>query len=97
MEKPSASSPTGSPGGEGAPPTSSRLARTGRFVASHPVGVVHALILALVTVVILQNLEPTSIDFLFWSIPEIPKLVILILAMFIGGGLWEIIRRLLFR
>jgi uncharacterized integral membrane protein len=98
MEKPSVSSPPRDPQGQGAAlRTPSRFSRAGRFIASHPVGVVHSLILALVTVVILQNLEPTSLDFLFWSIPEIPKLVILILAMFVGGALWEIIRRLLRR
>ncbi|MDH3212177.1 MAG: hypothetical protein OEM05_06805 [Myxococcales bacterium] len=77
--------------------SSSRLARSGRFVAAHPVGIAQGAILALVVVVVLQNLEPTTLDFLFWSIAEVPKLVILIVAMLLGGALWEIARRLFFR
>jgi uncharacterized integral membrane protein len=98
METPSASSPPNDPSDEGsAGRTPSRFARVVRFLASHPVGVVQSLILALIIVVVLQNLEPTSLDFLFWSIPEVPKLAVLIFAMFVGGALWEIIRRLLSR
>jgi len=80
--------------GDGAP---SLLTRAGRFVAAHPAGIGHTLLLVLVAVVVLQNLEPTSIDFLFWTVAEIPKLVILLLAMVVGGVLWEVIRRRLRR
>jgi len=67
------------------------------YVASHPAGVAQGLAYALLAVVILQNLEPTSIDLLFWSIPDIPKLVLILVAMLLGGVTWEVLRRMLFR
>lgn len=67
------------------------------FLARHPIGVLQVLFLALVTGVVLQNLEPTSIDLLFWSVPQLPKLVLLLAAMAAGGLVWEIMRRRLFR
>lgn len=75
----------------------SRTRSVGRFLVTHPVGVLQTLFFALVTVVVLQNLEPTSLDVLFWSIPGLPKLVLVLVAMAIGGLLWELLRRRLFR
>lgn len=98
MEEPSGSSPSSESKVEvGGDRATSSLKRLGRFIAAHPVGIGHALLLTLVAVVVLQNLEPTSIDFLFWTVAEIPKLVILLLAMVVGGVLWEVIRRRLRR
>jgi hypothetical protein len=68
-----------------------------RFVARHPSGVAQGLFVALLAIVVLQNLEPTSIDVLFWSVPSVPKLVLILGAMLAGGALWEIARRLLTR
>ena len=68
-----------------------------RFIGRHPAGVVQGLFVALLAIVVLQNLEATSIDILFWSVPELPKLVVILLAMLAGGLLWEIARRLLLR
>jgi len=84
-------------GPSAAPDRVSRTRAVGRFLVHHPVGVFQALFLALVTVVVLQNLEPTSLDVLFWSIAELPKLVLVLVAMAIGGLVWEILRRRLFR
>jgi uncharacterized integral membrane protein len=67
------------------------------FLARHPIGVLQTLFVALVAVVVLQNLEPTSIDLLFWSVPQLPKLALLLAAMAAGGLVWEIVRRLVFR
>lgn len=79
------------------PHRASRARSAGRFLVSHPVGVLQALFFALVTIVVLQNLEPTSLDVLFWSIPGLPKLVLVLVAMVIGGLIWEVVRRRLFR
>lgn len=75
----------------------SRLARAARFAFTHPVGIAHTILYVVVAIVVLQNLEPTKIDFLFWSIPEVPKLVVLLLAMLLGALLWELARRLIRR
>jgi uncharacterized integral membrane protein len=81
----------------GEPRRGSLPAGIGRFVARHPAGVVQGLFVALLAIVVLQNLEPTSIDVLFWSVPSLPKLVLILGAMLAGGALWEIARRLLTR
>ena len=51
--------------------------------------------LLLVVVFVLQNSEPTTIDFLFWSLPSAPKLVLILTGMVLGVLIWEISRRLL--
>jgi uncharacterized integral membrane protein len=79
------------------PRRGSLLAGIGRFVTRHPAGVVQGLFVALLTIVVLQNLEPTDIDVLFWSVASVPKLVLILGAMLAGGALWEIARRLLLR
>ncbi|HSA60291.1 MAG TPA: LapA family protein [bacterium] len=45
------------------------------------------LLLLLFLIVILQNVEPTQVDFLFWSLPAMPKLVLILLSMIAGAGL----------
>jgi uncharacterized integral membrane protein len=75
----------------------SRFAAFLGLLARHPIGLLQALFVALVTIVVLQNLEPTTLDVLFWSIPGLPKLVMLLAAMAAGGLVWEILRRRLFR
>ncbi len=71
------------------------LGGTLRFLGRHWRGLLRgAAVLALV-VVVLQNIEPTSIDVLFWSIHGVPKLVLLTVFMALGAALWEIGRRLL--
>jgi len=75
----------------------SAFARSMRFVARHPTGVIQGVFIALLAIVVLQNLEPTSIDLLFWSVPSLPKLVLILVAMLAGGVLWEIARRVISR
>jgi len=63
------------------------------FVARHPVGVAQVCVALLVVIVVLQNVEPTSIDVLFWSVARVPKLVLILASMVIGGLIWELLRR----
>lgn len=67
------------------------------FLGAHPVGVIWAVLLLLLLVVILQNVEPVRIDVLFWSLPFVPKLVLILVAMAVGGALTEGARMLLRR
>ncbi|MDX1407962.1 MAG: hypothetical protein R3330_07505 [Saprospiraceae bacterium] len=79
----------------------SRLARggktTGRWLVTHPVGALQILAVLLLAIVVLQNLEPTSIDILFWTLVNIPKLLLLLASMLAGGLIWELLRRGLLR
>ncbi|MGB2058231.1 hypothetical protein [Alcanivorax sp.] len=79
----------------------SRLARggktTGRWLVTHPVGALQILAVLLLAIVVLQNLEPTSIDILFWTLVDIPKLLLLLASMLAGGLIWELLRRGLLR
>jgi len=93
-ESPSTSQPPASvqaPGGGSVP------AGAWRFLSRHPLGVLQGVFLLLVLVVVLQNLEPTELDVLFWSIASVPKLALIFVAMLVGGLLWEILRRVLVR
>ena len=79
----------------------SRLARggktTGRWLVTHPVGALRILAVLLLAIVVLQNLDPTSIDILFWTLVDIPKLLLLLASMLAGGLIWELLRRGLLR
>jgi hypothetical protein len=79
---------SGGPGG-----AESSVARILGFVARNPGGVVQFALLLLVAIVILQNVESTSIDVLFWSVPALPKLVLIFVSMLVGAAAWELMRR----
>jgi uncharacterized integral membrane protein len=79
------------------PTQSSAFVRSLRFIGRHPIGLLQTLFALLVGIVVLQNLEPTSIDVLFWSMKSVPKLFLLLVSMLIGAATWEILRRLLRR
>jgi uncharacterized integral membrane protein len=70
---------------------------TGRWLVTHPVGALQILAVLLLAIVVLQNLEPTSIDILFWTLVDIPKLLLLLASMLAGGLIWELLRRGLLR
>jgi uncharacterized integral membrane protein len=91
-EPPAVQSPTGGEADRASP-----IVRSARFVGRHPAGVAQGFFIALLTIIVLQNLEPTQIDVLFWTVPGLPKLVLILVAMVAGGVLWEIARRLIFR
>ena len=63
------------------------------FVSRHPMGVAQACGVALLVIVVLQNVEPVDIDLLFWSVARVPKLVLILASMLAGGVLWELLRR----
>jgi len=75
----------------------SSLGRAVGFVGRHPTGILHAAFLTLVAIVVFQNLEPTSIDVLFWSWTGVPKLFLILISMIVGAAAWEIARRLIRR
>jgi uncharacterized integral membrane protein len=72
----------------------SRFRQIGQFIVRNPIGAAQFVFFALVAIVILQNLESTSIDVLFWSIAALPKLVLIFLSMVVGAIAWELARRL---
>lgn len=41
--------------------------------------------MAVLITFILQNAQPTTVHFLFWSLPEIPKLVLILASMLVGA------------
>jgi uncharacterized integral membrane protein len=43
-----------------------------------------------VLILILQNVEPTGIDVLFWSFASVPKLILILASMVLGVMVWEI-------
>ncbi len=79
----------GSGGGIG-----SRIRRVGQFIVEKPIATLQIVFFALVAVIVLQNLESTSIDVLFWTIAALPKLILIFLSMIVGAIIWELIRRL---
>jgi uncharacterized integral membrane protein len=85
------------PGGSAKTSSGGAFTRSLRFVTRHPLRVAQAVFFTLVGIVVLQNLESTSFDVLFWSIPTFPKLVLIFLSMGVGAVAWEIARRLLGR
>ena len=85
-ESPAGSEENGSSG--------SRIRRFGRSIIGNPIRTAQFVFFALVAVVILQNLETTSIDVLFWSVTALPKPVLIFLSMIVGAAAWELARRL---
>ena len=75
----------------------SALGRGVEFVVKHPIEIVRGVFFALVAIIILQNLESTSIDVLFWSVSTLPKLILICLSMLIGAATWELLRRWFWR
>jgi len=43
--------------------------------------------------VVLQNVEPTSVHVLFWKFAQLPKIVLILVSIALGGVLWEFSRR----
>jgi len=74
------------------PGSGSSFGRIVGFVGRHPSQVVQFVLFSLLAIVILQNVEPTSIDVLFWSIASVPKLLLIFLSMLVGAASWELLR-----
>jgi uncharacterized integral membrane protein len=75
------------------PRSGSALGSAAGFAARHPSGLLQVVFFLLVGIIVLQNLEPTTIDVLFWSFPGFPKLVLILFSMVVGAVAWEIARR----
>jgi hypothetical protein len=88
--------PNADTGGEG-PGRRSLFGSSLRLAARRPGAVALAFAALLVAVIVLQNFEPIEIDLLFWSVARVPKLVLILASMLIGGLIWEVARRRLFR
>lgn len=71
--------------------------KSGQWLISHPVGAVQILGLILLVIIVAQNLEPTSIDILFWTLADVPKLLLLLISMVAGALVWELAKRTLLR
>lgn len=71
-----------------------RLRRIGRSIAQNPARSIQIVFFTLVAIIILQNLETTEIDVLFWSFAALPKLVLIFVSMIVGALAWELARRL---
>lgn len=69
--------------------TASKASGLLQFVQRHPKRILQAVFFSLLAIIILQNLEPTSIDVLFWSFAGLPKLVLILVSMLIGAVAWE--------
>ncbi len=72
----------------------SRVRRIGRSIVRNPYRTAQFFFFTLVAIIILQNLESTSIDVLFWSFAALPKLVLIFVSMVVGAVAWELARRL---
>jgi len=68
-----------------------------RILSRQPRRTFQAAVFVLVAIIIAQNLESTSVDVLFWTVSRMPKLFLILLAMFVGAAAWEITRRFLVR
>lgn len=72
----------------------SRAARgSGGWLRRHPMGALQIVLIILLAIVVMQNLEPTSINVLFWTVAQLPKLVIILISMVLGALVWEWIRQ----
>ena len=88
--------PSESPQAEsaGSDRSDNRARRFAGSIARNPFRSAQILFFTLVAIIILQNLESTSIDVLFWSVTSLPKLVLIFLSMIVGAAAWELIRRI---
>ena len=65
------------------------------FVWRHRGLLLRLLFLLLIVIFVMQNSEPTTIDVFLWSLPSMPKLVLILSGMALGALVWEIVRRLI--
>ena len=73
----------------------SGVSRYARGVWHHRTLLARSVAGLLVAIVVLQNLEATEVDFLFWSFLKVPKLVLMLVSMLVGAVAWELGRRAL--
>ena len=83
------------PGAADTGSSASGFGRIVQFVVQKPHRAAQIVFFLLVAIIVLQNLESTSIDVLFWTIAAMPKLVLIFLSMIVGAVAWEMARRLM--
>ena len=59
---------------------------------TRPKTIIWAIVIALLCIIIFQNVEDVTLDILFWSTPPLPKLVFILVAMLLGSLLTLVIR-----
>jgi uncharacterized integral membrane protein len=91
MTDPSSENQTGSAEDGG---SISKFRKAGEFIVQNPIRAAQLAFYLLIVIIVLQNLETTSIDVLFWTVTALPKLVLIFLSMLIGAAAWELARRL---
>ena len=87
----------GSNGNAGGAGRGSLVGSSLEFAARRPGTAALIVAALLLAVIVLQNIEPIEIDLLFWSVARVPKLVLILVSMLIGGLIWEVVRRRLRR
>lgn len=59
---------------------------------TRPKTIIWTIVIVLLGIVIFQNVEPVTLDVLFWSTPPLPKLVFILISMLVGAILTLVIR-----
>ncbi len=68
------------------------IKQTFEFLRTHPGATFRIMLVLLITTVVLQNYESTTVDFLFWSLTNSPKIVVILVSMLLGALVWELFR-----
>lgn len=59
---------------------------------TRPKTIIWSLTLIVLGIIVFQNVEPVTMNVLFWSTPPLPKLVFILIAMLLGAILTLVIR-----
>jgi len=59
---------------------------------ARPKTIIWGVFIILLLIIILQNVEAVTISVLFWSLPPIPKLVLILVSMLLGSILTLAVR-----
>jgi uncharacterized integral membrane protein len=74
-----------------------KIKETAKRLSSRPRLVAGLVVATLIIVVILQNLEPVTLDFLLWNLGPFSKLWLIVGSIAVGAGAAEAIRFVLKR
>jgi len=62
-----------------------------RNFLTRPKTLIWIVVAAILLTLILQNVEPVQIDLLFWSLPHVPLLLLILISMALGAILYKVI------
>lgn len=62
-----------------------------RNFLTRPKTIIWIVVVAILLTLILQNVEPVQIDLLFWSLPHVPLLLLILISMALGALLYKLI------